>query len=155
MTVSESLIFIRDMQVDDLDRICEIEKLVFPDAWTARHFLFEIINDKSFCSVMEYNHIIVGYMVYMAIADEVHLNNIAVHPDYRRRGLGSQLLDRLLRETKTGQVRFITLEVHEDNYAAQALYRSRGFEEVGLRCGYYEHDSGNALIMTKYLKRED
>lgn len=90
---------------------------------------------------------LIGYAGLWAIQDEGHITNVAVHPEYRRKHLGSILVGTLIDETKNaGLVRF-TLEVRASNQAAISLYETFGFESAGIRKGYYEDNNEDAMIM--------
>ena len=86
--------------------------------------------------------------------DEGSIDNIAVRPDCRRRGVAAQLLDVFINFAKGNRLAFLTLEVRASNYAAIALYGSRGFREAGRRKNYYEHPEEDALIMTRTFQDE-
>lgn len=90
-----------------------------------------------------------GYSDYWLVYDEVHLLNIAVHPDFRRRGIGRLMVERVLEAGRQIHGRQVILEVRRSNQAARKMYDGLGFEMVGVRKGYY-HDSGeDALVMVK------
>ena len=90
---------------------------------------------------------IAGYMGAWAVMDEGHIMNVAVNPDFRRRHIGEAILSCMLDVTYQSGVRSWTLEVRADNEPAKALYRKMGFEEAGIRKGYYEYDHTDAIIM--------
>ena len=75
--------------------------------------------------------------------------NVAVHPDYRRRGIGEQLVNCLVEELKKRQSRSLTLEVRASNLPAQKLYEKLGFSEIGRRPRYYRNPKEDALILRK------
>ena len=77
--------------------------------------------------------------------DEAEILNIAVDPAYRRRGIGSALLNRVCAESKSA----VFLEVAESNAPAIALYRKQGWREAGMRPGYYAQGTVNAVVMKK------
>jgi len=91
--------------------------------------------------VVESNGLIVGFMVWRIIApDEAEILNLAVAPDFRRRGVASMLLRSLPAST-------CFLEVRESNFAARALYRKVGFVEAGIRVGYYSSPVESAIVL--------
>jgi [ribosomal protein S18]-alanine N-acetyltransferase len=77
----------------------------------------------------------------------VQILNVAVHPEEQRRGHGARLLRHILAEAKRGKARVLSLEVRVSNHAAQGLYRSFGFREVGIRPKYYADNGEDALLM--------
>jgi [ribosomal protein S18]-alanine N-acetyltransferase len=90
---------------------------------------------------------IVGFAGLWLMVDEAHITTIAMHPDYRRRGLGEYMLAGLIDIAYTIGAKWVTLEVRVSNYAAQNLYRKYGFREAGLRHRYYSDNQEDALIM--------
>ncbi|WP_202901851.1 ribosomal protein S18-alanine N-acetyltransferase [Thermogemmatispora carboxidivorans] len=90
---------------------------------------------------------IIGFAGLWLMVDEAHITTIALHPDYRRQGLGEFLLISLIDIAYTIGARWVTLEVRVSNYVAQNLYRKYGFREAGLRHRYYSDNQEDALIM--------
>lgn len=90
---------------------------------------------------------VVGYICLWEVADELHVTNIAVHPDHRRRGIARALLTRVLDDARRRPVRLVILEVRPSNTEALALYESFGFRVVGRRRGYYYDTGEDALVM--------
>ncbi len=141
-------ITIRLMQEDDINQVYEIEKLCFTSPWSKNSFLDEIATN--ICArymVAEYNGKICGYGGMWLIINEAHITNIAVHPEYRRAKIGSQLLTALMQHAydELGILR-MTLEVRKSNHAAQSMYRKFGFLIAGERKKYYD-DNEDASIM--------
>jgi len=96
---------------------------------------------------------IAAYIVARLGAEEVHINNVAVRPHYRRRGLGAVLLRRILEEGRRLGAAAAFLEVRAGNVAAQALYQRCGLQVVGRRRNYYSNPTEDALIMSAELKQ--
>ena len=90
---------------------------------------------------------IIGFAGLWLMVDEAHITTIAMHPDYRRRGLGEFMLVNLIDIAYTIGAKWVTLEVRVSNYTAQNLYRKYGFREAGLRHRYYSDNQEDALIM--------
>lgn len=137
---------VRFAVLEDLDRIEEIENNSFETPWTREALRMEIEQiEMSDVFVIEDNGDVIGYMSYMKIIDEAHINNIAVDKKYRGLGYGrvlvSEIVNNLLKEGFS-----VTLEVREDNNAAISLYESLGFKEAGVRKDYYGIGR-NGLIM--------
>ncbi len=86
-------------------------------------------------------------MIWMVL-DEAHIATIAVHPDYRQRGIARQLMVDILKESYRRGAELVTLEVRQNNLPAQMLYRRFHFEIVGHRPHYYQDNHEDALIMT-------
>ncbi len=91
---------------------------------------------------------VLGYVGFWYVVDEAHISTIAVHPDYRRHGIGERLLEAALRQAAGLGAKLATLEVRVGNLSAQRLYRKYGFEEVGQRKSYYRDNGEDALLMT-------
>lgn len=138
------------MEERDLPEVLAIERVSFPNPWHESTFRGEIHNRSiSFpCAMLKTGEDkVVGYIIYWKVGDEVQVNNIAVHPDYRRRGLGEALLRYVIKRAKDQGVNFISLEVRRSNLAAQSLYRKLGFEPLGVRRFYYSNPVEDAIVM--------
>ena len=144
---------IRQVSLSHLDSIMRIERVSYPNPWPSSVFIEEMQHKWSTLWGFyppEYK-IPVGFLLFWEIYDELHVLNLAVHPDYRRRGLARSLMISLLDHGKTSNFKFITLEVRCSNDAALGLYRQLGFRVVGVRKGYYSDNNEDALIMALYL----
>lgn len=150
-------IHIRDAVSRDLPRIIEIERLVFPTPWTPASFQRELTLPFSRIVVAlpetsredvpgEGNGQIAGFLCRWLVAGECHILNIAVHPQSRRRGIGTVLLSEAIAEAKSSGAGVVTLEVRRSNLAARQLYRKFEFEERRLRKDYYGPGE-DAIIM--------
>lgn len=140
-------VYIREMYPDDIPEIVSIERLSFSTPWSETSFRSEIYSRYSVTRVAELNGVIVGYICVKHVADECHLLDLAVHPDYRRRGIARALLDDVIQELRIEGCRFFYLEVRSSNYAARKLYEKFGFNMVGVRKGYYVNPAEDAVIM--------
>ncbi|HEX2946015.1 MAG TPA: ribosomal protein S18-alanine N-acetyltransferase [Clostridia bacterium] len=137
---------------DNIEDIVIIENLSFKIPWTKKSITDEILRNESacyFCAVTAGQTI--GYAGMWQVLDEGHITNIAVHPEYRKSGIGSMLMEALLREAGERGITALTLEVRKSNYGAQALYRKYGFEDGGMRKAYYADNREDAIIMWKRL----
>jgi len=144
-------LFIRKMQEDDLDVILEIESTCFPFAWSRDVFIAEL--DKSYgCSFSAFfQGNLAGYALGWKIATEIHIANLAVHPEYRNNGLGTALIMRLIKEDSELQGAF--LEVRQSNIDAIKLYEKLGFERIGIHEKYYFTENEDAILMRKDLTK--
>ncbi len=139
---------IRPAELADLDGILTIEEQSFSSPWPRSAFVGEIVG-RSWSRVLvatQGDHII-GFMVYWVITSEVHLLNMAVHPTWRRHGVGRLLLDQLIATAKAEGRGEILLEVRVTNWAAQNLYHCYAFNEIAIRKGYYSDNGEDALVM--------
>jgi len=144
---------IRAMRVDDLPSILEIERESFPSPWKREHFLHEIArNPFAWSRVAEVGGRIVAYACLWRVDDELAINNLAVHPHERRRGVGAWFLGRLLADARASGCTHATLEVRPSNVAARRLYDRHGFREAGRRPGYYAVEGEDAIVMTVVLE---
>jgi len=140
------------MRLRDLGDILKIEKLSFSTPWSKQAFLSELLdNDRAYYLVAKVNDRAVGYIGIWLVAGEGHITNVAVHPEYRRRGIGHQLLTAVERLASERGVTRLTLEVRVSNEAAQSLYRKLGYAPAGIRRRYYRDNDEDALIMWKDL----
>jgi len=146
------------MNGDHLDEIAALERVCFPDPWS-RNMLAEELDNAlaAFLVALDEEGAVAGYAGLHVVLDEGYILNVAVRPDCRRQGVASQLLQVFLDFARGNRLAFLTLEVRASNYAAIALYGSRGFRGVGRRKNYYEHPREDAVIMTLDLsgERED
>lgn len=142
---------ISNMNREDLDEIIEIEKASFSIPWPRDAYEAELENKNSIYKVIRMDNKVVAYGGMWVIVDEAHITNIAVHPDYRGRGLGDKLLEEIIHLSKEHKVVGITLEVRPSNRAALGLYKKKGFIPSGIRKGYYTDTGEEAIIMWKYL----
>ena len=138
---------IRPMRASDLDTVLEIEQLSFVSPWSWDSFKQELVKSYGLCYIAEKDEQVVGYAIAWRIEDELHIANVAVHPDYRRRGIGQSLINFLLEGNKS--VPWTGLEVRRGNTAARALYKKLGFQEVGIRRNYYEAEGEDAVLMVQ------
>ena len=143
---------IDEVKPHDLDEIVAIENLSFPTPWPRHIFDMEIKSSRSFKRVSRVNGSVVGYLIAWKIYDEVHILNIAIHPDYRRRGIGQGLLNYCFDFFSSKGVRSAILEVRNMNGNARRFYEKIGFRSVGVRRGYYKDTGEDAIVMKLDLK---
>lgn len=143
---------VRPMREQDVRYVEEIERVSFTMAWAGRTFQSLLRRMDAECWVAEDDKgRLLGYAVAWWALDQAELANIAVRADSRGRGLGGQLLDRVLESMKARGMREIFLEVRRSNDVAAAMYRRRDFVEVGIRKNYYDLPREDALVLRKKL----
>lgn len=148
MAADAEPITIRPMRVKDLPDILEIEHRSFPTPWSKSAFLSELLeNQRAYYLVADSEGRAVGYIGLWLIAGEGHITNVAVHPDWRHRGIGRRLLLAMADYCISQGARRMTLEVRRSNHIAQRLYESLGFVYCGTRKGYYRDNGEDAFIM--------
>jgi ribosomal-protein-alanine N-acetyltransferase len=138
----------------DLDEVLPIEGAVFTDPWPRQFFVEELKVAQSLACVARHSGRMAGYLLAWRLEGETHLGNLAVAPEYQRRGVGQALLSWLIDRTREQGPGRITLEVRAGNFAAQELYRRFGFQAVALRRGYYQDSGEDALVMLRDLAEE-
>jgi [ribosomal protein S18]-alanine N-acetyltransferase len=132
-----------------IEEILTISLLSFPRTWSKDSFEKELDNKFARYMVAVKNSIPVGYGGMWIIIDEAHITNVAVHPEFREGGIASMLLEALIEICKLEGVTAMTLEVRKSNVVAQNLYQKYGFQQEGIRKGYYEDNKEDAIIMWK------
>jgi ribosomal-protein-alanine N-acetyltransferase len=160
--VSPTLSFsIKRMTEHDLLEVVEIEGLsgLSPWGWDAYHkelqspedvimLIARVVgSDKN----LDEGKAVAGFIVARVVADEMHVNNVAVRTEFRRQGLAAQLLQTVLECGRCAGARMAFLEVRAGNRAAQALYHRCGFEPAGRRRRYYSNPLEDALLMSVSL----
>lgn len=139
---------IRVANPEDIFSIYEISTICFPISWSITSIKGELTsNTHARYVVAVENGAVVGFAGLWIIVDEGHITNIAVHPDFRRKGIGALLMDKLMLISKNENLIGLTLEVRKSNLSAQNLYKKFGFIEEGVRSNYYSDNGEDALIM--------
>lgn len=144
-------VIVEGMTPDDLKEVLEIEQLSFPTPWSKNLFLRELHSDLStiilFKSDSFENQRVLGYICIWLVGGEVHILNLACHPNFRRCGIATSLLEQSLFFSFRKGVRRAFLEVRESNKEALTLYKKYGFKQVGIRKGYYSDTREDAVVM--------
>ena len=143
------MIEIKKMTEAHVTQIAQIEKLCFSDPWSEKSVASELNNRLSLWLVALDGDTVAGYVGSQSVLDEADMMNIAVHPDYRRQGIGRNLVLALADALKEKGIRGLMLEVRASNAPAIALYEQLGFRQVGMRPNYYRNPKENALILRK------
>ena len=138
---------IENMTFAHVSQIAELEKLCFSDPWSEKSIETEISCRLSLWLVAMEGARVVGYVGSQTVIDESDMMNIAVHPDYRRRGIAEALVGALEKALRQRGSRALTLEVRDSNVPAITLYEKLGFTQVGLRKNYYRRPKEDACIL--------
>jgi ribosomal-protein-alanine N-acetyltransferase len=146
---AEPLPDIGPITVDEIDPVMEIERHSFRSPWSREVFVEELDRPWAHVDVLRLpgDRPVAAFINYWLVKDEVHVLNVATHPDHRRRGHASRLLTHALAVGKKHQCRYVTLEVRRSNLGAIKLYRRFGFRAVGIRPNYYAEDQEDAILM--------
>lgn len=132
-----------------VEAIAELEKLCFSDPWSTNSIRSELNNPLSCWLVAVDGDKLIGYVGSQSVLGWADMMNLAVHPDYRGRGVGEHLVSRLIGQLRANQVTCLTLEVRVSNSSARKLYEKMGFVQVGRRPNYYHNPKEDALILRK------
>lgn len=141
---------VEKMNESHLDDVAEIENACFSHPWRRKDLEAQLSLDTSHFIVAAVNGRAVGYMGLQIFSGEGYVTNVAVLPEYRRRGIAETLIAAQMKN----DMRFISLEVRKSNAAAIALYEKSGFENVGIRPKFYTDPTEDAVIMTKYFEEQ-
>ena len=147
-------LYIRALELADLDSIEAIEQRAYPTPWSRSMFASELAKPTSICLGAFEGDELVGYVINSRYGDAWHVMNVAVDPDRHRRGIATRLLERLFELTDDEEGRGYTLEVRVSNKGAIKLYERLGFERHGIRRGYYTDNREDALIMWRESELE-
>ena len=140
---------VRKMTRSDLKQVMQIETASFVSPWSRKSFDSELKKDFGFSFTVVEGKQVIAYIIGWLVADEIHIANIAVHPQWRRQGIAMVLMQKVIEGYP--EFSWIRLEVRRSNLAARNLYRLLGFKEVGIRKHYYVQENEDAILMTKYL----
>lgn len=130
-------------------QIAELEKLCFNDPWSQNSIASEMNNKLSLWLVAVENEQVVGYVGSQTVLGETDMMNIAVHPEYRKKGIATALITQLISTLAQQGSHSLMLEVRASNDPAISVYKSLGFVEVGRRRNYYRNPREDALILRK------
>jgi [ribosomal protein S18]-alanine N-acetyltransferase len=159
MGLGSGEILIARMTEHDLLEVVEIEETSGLSRWGWAAYYAELqganrdlmlIARLAHARIIEHRRI-AGYIVARESAGELHINNVAVREQFRRRGIGNALLDRILKTARDLHVKMAFLEVRSSNHAAQALYEKNGFKPIARRPGYYTDPREDAVVMSLVL----
>ena len=130
-------------------QVAELEKICFSDPWSEKSVASELNNPLALWLVAEENDRVAGYIGSQTVVGESDMMNVAVHPDFRRKGIAEELVVSLVEELKKLESHCLTLEVRASNEPAKQLYEKLGFQQVGCRKNYYRNPKEDALILRK------
>ena len=143
------MIEIRTMEPQDVPQVAELEKVCFSDPWSEKSIVSELDNPLSCWLVAVSGEQVVGYVGSQTVLDGSDMMNIAVSPDFRRKGIAESLIEALVSLLRDRKSRCLILEVRASNVPAIALYEKLGFLEIGRRRNYYRNPKEDALILRK------
>lgn len=142
------------MHEDDIEQVLEIEKVSFPTPWHRKIFELEYKKPRTLQLVSKTGDRITGYIISWMMYDEIHILNVAVHPEFRRMGIAKRLISEVIDHFYPKGARSIILEVRINNKAAQNLYEKLGFKILRIRKKYYTDTGEDAIVMSLDLNEE-
>lgn len=143
------MITIREMEMDDLEQIAQLEADLFENPWSLNGLFSFFLRDDVKFLIAQDGEKLIGYCGIVTVLDEGDIVKVAVSKDQQRKGVGEALLRQLILEMEKDGIHTIHLEVRMSNEAAIQLYKKLGFTEDGVRKGYYENPVEDALLMSK------
>ena len=149
------------MRPEDLEEVMVIERAAFKHPWSTELFRRELEHDWStillavepLTSAAKGGERIVAFLIYWLVHDEVHILNVAVAPEHRRKGTARLLMAETERRANLANASLMTLEVRRSNQGALELYREFEYRAVGVRPNYYVDEGEDAIVMVKELRR--
>ena len=137
------------MDKTHVTQVAQLEKLCFSCPWSEKSVVSELENPLSLWIVAVDDNIVVGYVGSQSVMGEADMMNLAVLPEYRRKGIAEKLVSSLIQELSKNNVSSLTLEVRASNAPAITLYEKLDFSKIGCRPGYYRNPREDALILKK------
>lgn len=142
---------IKKMTFSHIEEIAKIEKECFSSPWSEEGLKSELDNAFARFYVAFSGDRIAGYIGSHNVLGEAYITNVAVLPEFRRKGVGKALVEFLVNKMKAEKAEFVTLEVRKSNQNAISLYEKCGFEKVGERKDFYEKPREDGVLMTCFL----
>ena len=137
------------MTREHVSQVARLEEICFSDPWSEKSVASELENKLSLWLVALEEETVAGYIGSQTVLGETDMMNVAVHPDFRRQGVGESLILALVEQLKALDSHSLTLEVRASNAPARSLYEKLGFSQVGLRKNYYRNPKEDACILQK------
>lgn len=141
---------IRKMRREDLEQVVQLEAAIFSEPWSRRGFEDSMDKPDNLYLVCEEQGEILAYCGLWGVAGEGQICNVAVKPEARNRGIAFRMLTELIHQGNDMGLDSYTLEVRAGNQAAVRVYHKLGFQDAGVRKGFYSKPAEDALIMWKY-----
>ncbi len=151
--MTEIKISLREISLSECDDFYRIEKACFPDPWSRADFEYQIISPYSKIIGAFAEDKPAGFVNVQYIAGEISVNSIAVVEKNRKNGIAKMLLEYVFKLYPKAECAY--LEVRESNVPARRLYENFDFKAVGMRDNYYHDPDENAILMTKFITREE
>jgi len=137
------------MEISDLKKILKIERQSFSTSWTFNAFIYELlVNEKATYYTFKLNDQIIAYVGYWLFEDEIHITNLAVAPIFRKKGIGTQLIEFVIEKSKELSIQRMSLEVRITNTEAIELYKKIGFNKGKILKKYYKTEDGIEMFLS-------
>jgi [ribosomal protein S18]-alanine N-acetyltransferase len=136
------------------EEILCIERASFSSPWSIAAFKAEMEKQISHLWVLISGAAVSGYICFWILESEIHLLNLAIHPEQRGNRLGQLLVTRMIEKGIMEGLKNVWLEVRQSNSGARSLYNKMGFHEVGVRPNYYSETNEDAILMSLELSRD-
>lgn len=149
--MDKSKLKIECMDINNVAGASDIERMCFTDPWSSTLLQKELENDMAQYYVISLDAEVIAYCGYWNIVDDAQIMNVAVSPAYQGYGIGSMLMDTMIKKSKADDMRTMSLEVRVSNEKAINLYEKYGFVKEGRRKEYYKDNKEDAYIMYKYF----
>ncbi len=137
------------MTASHVEAVAQLEGICFSDPWSLASVTSELMNPLSLWVVALDGEKLVGYVGSQTVMGDADMMNIAVDPDYRKRGIAANLVEELILRLRQRDAVSLTLEVRASNTPAICLYEKLGFQQVGVRPNYYRNPKENAILYRK------
>ncbi len=147
----EAELVVRELKVEDLAAVAEMEQQIFSDPWSEKSVMETVQQKQSVCFAAEKAGHILGYLLVYHVADEAEIARIAVQKEARRQGVAGKLMLALENYCEEHQIVRLLLDVRESNETARNFYTESGFAEDGIRQGFYSNPSEDAVLMSRQL----
>lgn len=144
---SLNMLEIKKMLPEDAAEVAAIERMIFSQPWSEKGFLDSLESPDTLYLVVKVQGVIVGYCGLLQSFEEADITNVAVHPEWRGRGIAYQMLQTMMEQGKTRGIERYTLEVRVSNASAIHVYEKLGFTSVGIRKNFYDMPREDAVIM--------
>jgi ribosomal-protein-alanine N-acetyltransferase len=151
----EVCVHIRWMIRRDMPEVLDIEQQSFEFPWTESDFIRCLRQRNCIGMVAEHDERVVGFMIYELHKNRLHILNFAVCPEFRRRGVGNSMINKLVSKLSHGRRNRILLEVRETNLSAQLFFRTAGFLAINVLRDFYDDTTEDAYLMQYRYQQSD
>lgn len=147
--------YLRWMKNRDMPEVLEIENKSFEFPWSEDEFVRYLRQRNCIGMVAEFEEMVVGFMIYELHKESLRLSNLAVHPDWRRRAVGTAMAKKLIGKLSRERRNRILLEVRETNLPAQLFFRAMGFMAASVLRDFFEETTEDAYLMQYLLQYQE